>query len=252
MNNLTISRFPALGYACNEAINTLCTNLSFSRENVKKIMITSCHASEGKSFLSMNIMRSLTKLGKTVALVDADLRRSMIAAKYSLQFQNEEKWGLSHFLAGMANEDQIIYRTNIAGAYMVPVGKEVLNSLALIASPRFEELLNHLAQNVDYVIVDAPPVGTIIDGAEIAKSCDGTLIVVNYNEVHRKELLDVKEQLEQTDCPILGTILNQVEYDNYLSRKYYYKSYYSSYEHYDKAPQTGRSSVKKGSRTVRK
>lgn len=253
MNNLTISRFPALGYACNEAINTLCTNLSFSREDVKKIMITSCHASEGKSFLSMNIMRSLTKLGKTVALVDADLRRSMISSKYNLQFQNEaERWGLSHLLAGMANEDQVIYRTNMAGAYMVPVGKEVLNSLSLLVSPRFEELLNHLAQNVDYVIVDAPPVGTVIDAAEIAKSCDGTLIVVNYNEVHRQELLDVKEQLEQTDCPILGTILNQVEYDNYLSRKYYYKSYYSSYERYDKTPQTGRSSAKKDSRTVRK
>ena len=57
----------------------------------------------------MNIMRSLTKLGKTVVLVDADLRRSMIATKYGLQFENEKRWGLSHFLAGMVKEDQIIY-----------------------------------------------------------------------------------------------------------------------------------------------
>lgn len=47
MNALTIRRFPPLGYACSEAVNTLCTNLSFAGESVKKIMITSCHASEG-------------------------------------------------------------------------------------------------------------------------------------------------------------------------------------------------------------
>ena len=103
MNNLTIGRFPALSYAGSEAINTLCTNLSFSGENVRKIMLTSCHASEGKSFVSMNVMRTLAKLGRTVALVDADIRRSMINATFGLQFDPDStKQGLSHLLAGMA------------------------------------------------------------------------------------------------------------------------------------------------------
>lgn len=231
MNRLSIGRFPPLSYACGEAMNTLCTNLSFSGENIRKIMITSCHASEGKSYLSMNIMRMMAQLGKTIVLVDADLRRSMIASKYDLQFSDPEHMcGLVHFLAGKVNEDDVIYQTDIMGAYMVPVGREVSNPLPLLNSPRFEWLLNDLAQRADYVIVDAPPVGTVIDGAQIAKSCDGTLIAVSYNAVHRQELIDVKEQLEQTGRPILGTVLNMVEYDHYLSRKYYYK-YYSSYEH---------------------
>ena len=241
MNSLTIGRFPPLGYACGEAINTLCTNLSFSGEDVKKIMITSCHAAEGKSYLSMNIMRTMAKFGKTVVLVDADLRRSVISAKYSLQFPNPEcKWGLAHFLAGKVDLDDVIYQTNVPGTYMVPVGREVSNPLPLLNSARFELLLDDLAQQVDYVIVDAPPVGTVIDGVQIAKSCDGTLIVVNYNAVRRQELIDVKEQLEQTECPILGTVLNMVEYDNYLSKKYYYKSYYSSYERYDNSSHSGK------------
>ena len=72
----------------------------------KKIMVTSCHAAEGKTFLTMNTMRMLAKFGKNVALVDADLRRSMISAKYTLQFDApEEKYGLSHMLAGMVEED---------------------------------------------------------------------------------------------------------------------------------------------------
>ena len=93
-------------------------------------------------------------------------------------------------------------------------------------SPRFSQLLDQLARQVDYVLVDAPPVGLVIDAAQIAKNCDGSLIVVRYNSVHRQELLDVKQQLEQTGCPIIGTVLNMVEYDSYLGKKYNYKSYY--------------------------
>lgn len=246
MNALIIRRFPPLGYACSEAVNTLCTNLSFAGENVKKIMITSCHASEGKSFLSMNIMRTLAKLGKTVVLVDADLRRSMIGSKYALQFEQEQSSGLAHYLAGMVSESDVVYSTNIPGAYMVPVGREVSNSLPLLVSSHFDALLNSLAKKVDYVIVDAPPFGVIIDAAEIAKSCDGTLIVVNYDSVRRQELINVKEQLEQTECPILGTVLNMVKFDNYLSKKYYYKSYYSyGYGAYDKTPHRGKNTASK-------
>ena len=246
MNALTIRRFPPLGYASREAVNTLCTNLSFAGENVKKIMITSCHVSEGKSFLSMNVMRTLAKLGKTVVLVDADLRRSMISSKYALQFEQEHSPGLAHYLAGMASENEIVYATNIPGAYMVPVGREVSNSLPLLVSPHFDELLTSLSKKMDYVIVDAPPLGAIIDAAEIAKSCDGTLIVVNYDSVRRQELINVKEQLEQTECPILGTVLNMVKFDNYLSKKYYYKSYYSyGYGVYDKTPHRGKNTASK-------
>ena len=237
MNALTIRHFPPLSYACSEAVNTLCTNLSFAGENVKKIMLTSCHASEGKTFLSMNIMRTMAKLGKTVVLVDADLRRSMINTDYGVRFEdgrNDGK-GLSHFLAGMVGMDEVIYQTDIPNAIMVPVGRDVPNPLALLTNSHFAELLDMLAKMADYVIVDAPPVGVVIDAAEIAKACDGTLIAVNYNDVSRQELLDVKQQIEQTGCPILGTVLNQVDYDNYMGRKYY-KSYskYGKYGYYRK------------------
>lgn len=232
MNQLSIDRFPALSYATDEAINTLCTNLTFSGENVRVIMITSSRASEGKSFLTMNIMRTMARLGKSVALVDADLRRSVITSKYGLHFaEGNSRQGLSHYLAGMAEMDDVIYQTNIDGAYMVPIGKEVSNALPLLNSARFGALIDHLAENVDYVFVDAPPVGMVIDAAQIAKSCDGMVIVVSYNNEHRQELIDVKEQMEQTGCPILGAVLNMVEHDAYFEKKYAYRSYYSYYSH---------------------
>lgn len=246
MNSLSIGRFAQLGYATGEALNTLCTNLSFTGENIKKIMITSGHAAEGKTYISMNIMRTMANLGKTVVLVDADLRKSMMVSKYRIQFADpERKYGLAHCLAGKADLDNVIYKTNIPRAYMVPVGRTLSNPLTLLNSERFGQILDALAQNVDYVIVDAPPVGLVIDGAQIAKSCDGALIVVSYNAVRRQELIDVKEQIEQTGCSILGTVLNMVEYDNYLNRKYNYKSYYSNYEQTESAAQTDQRSGKK-------
>lgn len=226
MNKLTIRQLPKPEYACAEAMNTLCTNLSFAGENIRTIMVTSCVASEGKTFLSMNIAQAMAKLGRTVALVDADLRRSTLTSTYGIDFEGKEGLGLTHLLAGMAEEHQVIYETNLPGTIMVPVGRNINNALPLLVSPKFEELLQHLTQVVDYVIVDAPPVGVVIDAAEIAKYCDGSLVVVSQNAIQRQELIEVKRQLEQTECPILGTVLNKVKYDDYVSRKYYYKSYY--------------------------
>ena len=78
--------------------------------------------------------------------------------------------------------------------------------------------------------------GTVIDAAQIAKFCDGSIITVVYNTVSREELINTKAQLEQTGCPILGTVLNQVALDSYVSRKYYKNSYYK-YE-YQSEPET--------------
>ena len=55
---------------------------------------------------------------------------------------------------------------------------------------------------------------------------------MGFNTVHRQELLDTRNQLEQTGTPILGAVLNMVEYGSYINRKYYYKSYYSNYDRY--------------------
>lgn len=229
MNNLVFGGFPPLDYAADEAVNTLCTNLTFSGKDTKIIMVTSCNPSEGKSFLSMNITRTMAKFGKKAVLIDADLRRSMIHNQYHLKFENgESRMGLAHYLAGMADEEEVLYQSNIPGVYMVPVGRNLSNPLPLLNSPRFERLLKSLSEKMDYVIVDAPPIGAVIDAAQIAKFCDGILLTVAYNKVHRQELIDAKTQLEQTGCPILGTVLNQVDLDSYTSRKYY-KAYYKSY-----------------------
>ena len=233
MNKIVFKRFAAVRFPVNEALNTLATNLSFVGLGVKKIMITSTQATEGKSFISMNLMRKMAERGKRVVLVDADLRRSVITRTYALQFETGAKgYGLSHYLAGIAEKEDVVYQTNIPNAFIVPVGKVLLNPIPLLLTGRFQELLNMLAEQYDYVFVDAAPVGVVIDAAEVARSCDGTLLVVGYDRVHRQELLEVKQQLEQTGVPILGAILNQVDYKGYTGKKYYYNKSQYYYSHY--------------------
>lgn len=233
MKTLSIKRFPELGYAGTEAINTLCTNLTFTGTKYKKIMVTSVMSAEGKTFLAMQILRTLSELGKRVVLVDADLRRSTIDATFRLVYQDKDKLGISHYLAKKCELEDVIYTTDMRRAFYVPVGYAVNNSLALLNSPRFSMLLDQISPNVDYIIVDAPPVGMIVDALEIAKSCDGALITTSYNQVRRRDLLDSRQQIEKTGCDVLGVAINNVPPKVYNSKNYqgrgYYKGYYSHY-----------------------
>lgn len=230
MNKIHFTRFQGLSYACKEAINTLCTNLSMMGREKKVLMFTSTNAHEGKSFLVMNTMRTLAELGNRVVVVDADLRRSQIAVRFGMRVAEGKGYGLTHFLAGRCAVGDIIYETDIPRAHIIPVGQEVSNSLTLLNSRNLGDLLRWLREKYDYVLVDAPPVGVIIDAAEIAKSCDGVVFAVKYNSVDRKELLEAKRQIEQTGCEVLGAVLNDVDVSSISSRKYYNKRYYSHYE----------------------
>ena len=250
MNQVELTRFPALDYACKEAMNTLCTNLTFVGGMRNRIMITSCNASEGKSFLSMNIMRTLAQLGHSVVLVDADLRRSQIKARYGLHFLDGEGYGMTHYLAGICGPEDVVYATDIPGSAIVPVGHEVINSLAMLNTPRLERLFKQLSSQFEFVIVDAPPVGVIIDAAEIAKYCDGTIFVVKYNSVSRKELLNARQQIERSGSVVLGAVLNEVSFDSLSSKKYYNKSYYSHYNSDYYKPSKRRKPAEKGEKAA--
>ena len=245
LRTLEIGRFDALDYPTNEAINTLCTNLFFAGADIKKIMITSCRPQEGKSFISMNLMRSLAGLGKKVVLVDADIRASALVGMYGIRVSKRDM-GLSHYLSGMCVPEDILVYTNMENAYLILSGKNVVNSLPLFNTPKFELLLNLLAELFDVVLVDAPPVGTIIDAAQIARSCDGTLFVIQSNLIGRQELSEAIRQIEKSACPILGTVLNKFNMSQYGTKKYYY-SHYSAYAHNSENPLNRTQYVNSGS-----
>lgn len=230
MNTLEITRLPQLEFACNEAMNSLATNLFYCGDSIKTVMLTSRYADEGKSFLTLNLMRTLASLGKNVVLVDTDLRRSRHVSHSGIKFNEGQGKGLAHYLAGLCEMDEIVYQTNIPNAYMVPIGREVESSLQLLSSNRMAPLMEVLAQEFDIVLLDTPPVGVIVDGLEMAKYCSGALVVVSANRGRKKDIAEVVKQIRQTGCPVLGAVLNNVEFGSFTNRTYYYKSErYSSY-----------------------
>ena len=225
MPTFELKRFEPLQYQAKEAVNTLCTNLSFAGGDIKKIMITSCHPQEGKSFITMNLMRSFASLGLRVVLVDADIRASALQSVYGIRIsgvESSDKYpGLTKYLSGQCTVDEILGRTNIPNAWMILSGRKVINSLPLLNTPRLKQLLDLLATKFDIVLVDAPPVGTIIDAAKIATACDGTLFVVESGTVSRFHLQRSLSQIEKTGCMLLGTVLNRYD-DREHGGKYYY------------------------------
>ena len=230
MNQMNITRFPALDYACNEAINTLCTNLFYCGNDIRAVLFTSRYEQEGKSSITMNMMRTLASCGKRVVLVDADLRCSSLARRYRFSFARREAPGLAQYLAGMCPLDSVIYKTDLDNAYILPAGREVLSSLQLLASPRYGEMMEQLRREFDVILVDTPPAGVIVDAVEIAKYCDGAIIVVGYNKGRKQDIGEVTSNIAKTGCRVLGAVMNGVDFDTFRNRKYYYRSErYSAY-----------------------
>lgn len=224
-----IRKFPKLDYVTNEAMNTLATNLSYCGENIRVIEITSRYTHEGKSTVAMNLMRTMAGLQKTVVMIDADLRQSQIVHKFQVQFEHAKPNGLAQYLAGLCGVEDIIHETNIPGAYFVPVGRRVSSSLQLLASKRLQELLDYLASIFDVVLIDTPPAGTIVDAVEIAKYCDGALLVVSYGVGHKKEIAELSDTIAKTGCQVLGVALNHVDVKSISNRYHYYHNRYDSY-----------------------
>lgn len=228
MRQAIVNKLDPLDYAGTEALNTVCTNLTFAGRDLKKIVFTSNTMAEGKSFMVMQILRNLARRGKRVVLVDADMRRSMLVKRHRIETEGE-MLGLAHFLVGQCSLGDCLYETNLHGACIIPAGRDVSNPMSLIDSDYFVRMLNDLAANFDMVLVDAPPVGMVIDAAEIAANCDGTVFVVEYAKTHLRDLRSCVWQMEQSGKPILGCILNKVEFETLSSKKYYNKGYYHHY-----------------------
>ena len=127
----------------------------------------------------------------------------------------------------------MVYRTNLPGAFILPAGHEVLNSMQLLASYRYGEMMDALRDEFDIVLVDSPPAGLIVDAIEIARYCDGAVIVVEYNRGRVQDVADVAANLAKTGCKVLGAVMNGVNLKSFRNRKYYYRSErYSAYYHH--------------------
>ena len=187
---------PELPYAVEEAMNRLRINIKFCGNDTKKILMTSCLPNEGKSTVAIFLWKMLAEAGFPTAFVDVDLRNSVVRKRYDVYY-NDETSGLNHYLSGMAEYEDVVYKTNIPDAYM--------------EDARFKQLLDKLAEEYRFVIIDAPPLGSVADSTLIASMCDGAVLVVRAGETSKTWIRQSLYEIEQSGCTLLGTVLNRVD-----------------------------------------
>ncbi len=230
MKKTTINEAKNTNYAIREAFKSLRTNFLFCGTEYKTVLITSCVKNEGKSTISLELSKSLAVSDKRVLLIDADLRKSVFATKYTSN--TEEIVGLSEFLSGQAEFDDVIFGTQNKNLDLIFAGAVPPNPVELLGSKKFEELVKSKREEYDYVIIDAAPLGPVIDASVISSVCDGAILVITANYIAQRFALDVKEQLEKSGCKVLGAVLNRIptKSGSYYTR--YYRRYYGKYKKY--------------------
>lgn len=219
----SVASFEKLNNPAEEAYKVLRTNLKFYglSKPIKTIAITSYSPNEGKTTTAINLSISMAKSGMKVLYVDADLRKPMLMKNLG----NNDFEGLSNYLSGHADIKEIIHNTDINGFSYVPCGVKPFDPAELLSSVKFDEFLEVVQQQFEMIIIDTPPLGSVIDCSIIGGRTDGVLVVIKPYKVKYNNILMVKEQLEKTNIRILGAVLNGVNQRDY-------KAYYNSYDYY--------------------
>ncbi len=221
-NVLDLKLLSDKSYRISEAIKTLRTNVLFSGVDINCIAVTSSIANEGKSVISLELAASLAKTDKKVLLVDADMRNSAMRRRHKLK----KSLGLSQYLTDQATLDEVICQTQIEKLDVIMCGFCPPNPAELLQSDRFTSILSKMKERYDYVIIDTPPLGAVIDAVIIAKSCDGTVIIVGNDTVSLKLARSVRNQLVRAECKVIGAVLNFADTDNRSRYNYRYRYQY--------------------------
>ena len=209
-----------------EYYNSIRTNIQFSGRDLKVITLTSVQPGEGKSTTSANIAISFAKAGFKTLLIDADIRNSVMSGT----FKADEKYeGLSSYLLGNAELSAVISHTNIENLMLIPAGHVPPNPTTLLQNSNFNFMIDTVKELFDYVIVDTPPIGHVIDSAIISQKADANILVTEAGAIKRRFIQKAKEQMEQSGALFLGIVLNKVEetldsYGGYVAYASYGKS----------------------------
>lgn len=214
-------------YFVREQFKTLRTNIKFSGDDKQVIMLTSCVPGEGKSYVAVELAKSIAEMGKSVILIDCDLRKSVMMSRLEI---TETVQGLTHFLTGQCQLKDAIVATNIMKMHLLLAGPIAPNPTELLESSRFEKLITYLRTVYDYIIIDCPPLGILADAAIIARQCDGAILVVKAGDTKYRLVQEVKAQLELTGVTLMGGVLNQIEHTK--GKGYYGKYYGGKYAKY--------------------
>ncbi len=192
-----------------EALRSLRTSIHFAMMEAKNnvVTISGPAPSVGKSFVSTNFATVLAKTGQKILVIDADLRKGHLQRLFAVKVEN----GLSDYLAGKSNKEEVIKPTSIEGLDIITRGQIPPNPSELLMHPRFKALLDVLEKQYDMIIIDTPPILAVTDASIIATHAGTTLMVGRFGQNTVKEIEVARHRFAQTGIDVKGFILNAVE-----------------------------------------
>ena len=217
-----------------EAFRQLRTNLQFVQVDgpLRSLVLTSSLPKEGKSTTACNLAITMAQAGLRVCLVEGDLRRPRVADYLGL----EGAVGLTDVLIGRARLEDVLQPWGDGMLEVLPSGPLPPNPSELLSSRGMEELMTSLEERFELVLVDAPPLLPVTDGAILGNLTDGAVLCVRAGGTRRAQLEQAVSALRAVDAKILGVVLTMVPTkgpDAYQS----YGSGYGSYQSDTRKPQ---------------
>jgi polysaccharide biosynthesis transport protein len=221
------ARFPKSSVS--EAFRSLRTSLMFSTPEgmPKTILVTSPGPGDGKTTTAINLATVMAQNGSRVLLVDADLRKPRLHR----DFGKSQSPGLTDCIAGSQDEQSeasTISQSDVERLFVMPSGNQPPNPAELLSSDRMAKVVAMSARTFDHVIIDTAPILGLADSIVLSRLVDGVIVVAAAGATAKESIKISMRRLAQVRAPVLGVVLNSVDFD---SADYaYYSSDYYNYE----------------------
>ncbi|WP_171051867.1 CpsD/CapB family tyrosine-protein kinase [Alteribacter natronophilus] len=220
MNLLKDRRIPQLATnprsRISEEFDRIRLNIEFASYEIstKTILVTSPGYNEGKSTVIANMALNLAVSGKSVLLIDIDVKDPSVHKI----FRVKNTVGLTNVLSGQKNVEDVINQTDNARLKIITTGPVPYDLDALLQSRKMDELLSRSSREYDYVLLDSPPVLEGETAKIVAGRCDGAIMVLRVKRTEDEVALEAKKILEMTNTKLFGIIMN-ARRRSFFSRK---------------------------------
>ncbi len=192
-----------------ESYRQMRTNLQFARvgQPIRTLMITSPAPGEGKSTTACNLAIAFAQTGKSVLLVDADLRRPTLDAKFGLK----KEPGLSEYLSGKLPLKTVVQQTRVENLSVLCSGEIPPNPAEALGSDSMRKLIAEVLEKFEVVLFDSSPILAVTDPAVLSTMVDGTLVVVSSGRTRAQDLEQASELLEGVGGKVIGVVMNNFD-----------------------------------------
>jgi tyrosine-protein kinase Etk/Wzc len=201
------------GSSLSESFRTIRTNMKYylNGESKAVISITSTISGEGKTFISLNLATVLAILGKRTLLVGIDLRKPRL----NKILNNSSEKGLSTYLIGESEYNEIISHTEVDNLFFVPSGAVPPNPSELLESERMKQFMKRAKEDFDYIVLDTPPVGIVSDALLLGTYADLNIFVIRQKFSFKNTLELIQSIYLKNELKNLTIAVNDIHISGY-------------------------------------